>query len=309
VDLGHRPGAGDRSTAVTVLNSGTWGALVAEHAARADGLTAAHRSRRARGETHPVEDFLFTYYSTKPSLLRRWHPGVGVVLEPGAAGPAPNASWRWYTTDRQGAVALDADAYLADRATAVAFVHRLLVATASRPAFTGCFGLHEWAMVYRADATRHPAPLRLGPAGTDAVVESHPLRCTHVDAFRFFTPDAAPLNRLQPTRQTQVAMEQPGCLHASMDCHKWATKLGPVVPGALALDCFTLAGEVRRLDMQASPYDLTAHGHEPVAVETPAGKAEYVERQQALAQRAGVLRQRLVAVCAPLLQRAGTPAP
>lgn len=292
---------------MTVLDARTWGALAAGHAARADGLTAAHRDRAARGERHPVEDFLFTYYGTKPSLLRRWHPGAGVVLEPTADGPAPNADWRWYASGADGTVALDLEAFLADRADAVAFVHRLLVATASRPAFTGCFGLHEWAMVYRADARRHALPLRLGPAGTDAVVESHPVRCTHFDAFRFFTPDAAPLNRLQPTRATQVALEQPGCLHASMDCHKWATKMGPLVPGALALDCFTLAGDVRRLDMQASPYDLTAHGHEPVAIETPAGKAEYVERQRALSERAAGLRESLVEVCLPLLElvRAG----
>lgn len=30
------------------------------HEARADALTAAHRERRARGEKHAVEDFLFT---------------------------------------------------------------------------------------------------------------------------------------------------------------------------------------------------------------------------------------------------------
>lgn len=287
-----------------VLEATAWGALAHRHAARADGLTAAHRDRSSRGEAHPVEDFLFTYYSTRPSLLRRWHPGAGVTLEPSTDGPAPNTAWRWYTTARDGSTALDVDAYLTDRGDAVRFVHRLLVATASRPAFTGCFGLHEWAMIYRADGRRHTLPLRLGAAGTDAVVEAHPIRCTHVDAFRFFTPDAVGLNRVQPTRETQVAMEQPGCLHAAMDCHKWSLKLGPIVPGELALDCFTLAVDARRLDMQASPYDLTAHGHEPVAIETAAGKVDYVKRQQVLAQRSGALRQRLVDVCAPLIAEA-----
>jgi hypothetical protein len=199
-------------------------------------------------------------------------------------------------------VRLDVDAFLADRGDTVAFVHRLLTATASRPAFTGCFGLHEWAMVYRAgEELRHPLPLRLGPAGTDAVVEAHPVRCTHFDAFRFFTPAAVPLNRLQPTRATQVDLEQPGCLHASMDCHKWAGKLGPAVPGELALDCFVLAGDVRLLDMQASPYDLSSYGHPPVAIETPEGRAEYVRRQRELAARAAVLRARLIGVCQRLL--------
>lgn len=271
------------------------------HAERADALTAGHRARRARGERHAVEDFLYEYYDTRPSLLRRWHPGAGAVLAPGAAGPAPHAGWRWYRTDDDGAATLDVAAFLADRGRTVGVVHGLLTATASRPAFTGCFGLHEWAMVYRQDERRHPLPLRLGAAGTDAVVEAHSLRCTHYDAFRFFTPDAAPRNRLRPTRATQVDLEQPGCLHAAMDLHKWAGKLGPAVPGELALDCFELARDVRLLDMQASPYDLRGYGEEPVAVETPEGKAAYVARQRGFTERAGPLRAALVAVCERLL--------
>ncbi|MGY1620321.1 3-methyladenine DNA glycosylase [Geodermatophilus sp. SYSU D00691] len=275
------------------------------HAERADALTAGHRARRATGERHAVEDFLFEYYSTRPSLLRRWHPGAGVVLAPADGGPAPHADWRWYATGDDGAVRLDVAAFAADRGDTVRFVHRLLSATAARQVHTGCFGLHEWAMVYRQDGHRHPLPLRLGQAGTDAVVEAHPVRCSHFDAFRFFTPAAVPLNRLQPTRATQVDLEQPGCLHASMDLHKWAGKLAPAVPGELALDCFELARDVRLLDMQASPYDLSSYGQPAVAVETAEGKAEYVRRQRAFAERAAGLRERLIAVCAGLLARTG----
>ena len=278
-----------------------WTGLARAHAARADALTAGHRARRATGERHAIEDFLFEYYGTRPSLLRRWHPGAGVVLEPSTDGPAPHAAWRWYRSQDDGAVTLDVAAFLADRGDIVRSVHRLLAATASRPAFTGCFGLHEWAMVYRQDEHRHPLPLRLGQAGTDAVVEAHPVRCTHFDAFRFFTPAAVGLNRVQPTRATQVELEQPGCLHASMDVHKWAGKLGPAVPGDLALDCFELARDVRLLDMQASPYDLTSYGQPAVAIETPQGRAEYVRRQRAFTTRAAGLRARLIAVCEGLL--------
>ncbi len=289
-----------------MLDPATWTALADAHAARADALSAGHRARRARGEAHAVEDFLWTYYPTRPAQLRRWHPGAGTALAPGDDGPAPHAAWRWYTTDGDGVVRLDADGFLSARGDTVRFVHRLLRATASRPAFTGCLGLHEWAMVYRQDAgeaLRHPLPLRLGQAGTDAVVESHPVRCSHFDAFRFFTAPARGLNRLQPTRERQVELDQPGCLHAAMDCHKWAAKLGPAVPGGLALDCFALAGEIRLLDMQASPYDLTSYGHAPVRVETAEGKAEYVARQRELTARAAVLRDRLVGVCGTLLGR------
>jgi hypothetical protein len=223
------------------------------------------------------------------------------VLEAGPGGPAPHGSWRWYRTDDDGAVRLDVAGFLADRGDTVRFIRRLLAATAARPAFTGCFGLHEWAMVYRQGEHRHELPLRLGQEGTDAVVETHPVRCTHFDAYRFFTPAAVELNRVRPTRATQVDLEQPGCLHASMDCHKWAGKLGPAVPGELALDCFELAADVRLLDMQASPYDLGSYGLPAVAIETADGKAEYVRRQRELAERAAGLRARLIEVCDGLL--------
>jgi hypothetical protein len=283
------------------LRAPTWTALTLAHAERADALTSAHRARRATGERHAIEDFLYEYYGTKPALLRRWHPGTGAALEPGADGPAPHAAWRWYSTDAHDVVTLDVAGFLTDRGDTVRFIHRLLAATASRPAFTGCFGLHEWAMVYRQGEHRHPLPLRLGRAGTDAVVESHQLRCTHFDAFRFFTPQAVGLNRPQPTRATQVELDQPGCLHASMDCHKWATKLGPAVPGDLALDCFELAGDIRFLDMRASPYDLTSYGEPPVRIETPEGKAEYIARQREFSERAASLRAQLIEVCERLL--------
>jgi hypothetical protein len=276
-----------------VLGASDWAARAAAHEARIDRWTAPHRERRRRGETHPVLDFLFTYYSQAPGRLRRWHPGPDV----GLAGPAPHAGWRRYTTDDDGVVRLDVDAFATDRGDTVRFVRRLLAATASRPAFSGCFGLHEWAMVYRDTGTRHPVPLRLGQAGTDAVVEAHPIRCSHFDAFRFFTPDAVDRNRLQPTRETQPELEQPGCLHAGMDLYKWAYKLSPATPSELVADCFELAVEIRELDMRASPYDLRAHGYEPVAIETPEGKAAYVAAQRGFAERGAVLRQRLIDVC------------
>ena len=42
---------------------------------------------------------------------------------------------------------------LAGRRETVAFVADLLAATAARPARLNCFGLHEWAMVYRAPSS------------------------------------------------------------------------------------------------------------------------------------------------------------
>lgn len=53
-----------------------------------------------------------------------------------------------------------------------------------------------------------------------------------------------------------------------MDLFKWALKLGPLVPGELLLDCFELAKDARRLDMEASPYDCRELGFDIVPVET-----------------------------------------
>jgi hypothetical protein len=270
------------------LDEATWRARERAHAERADALTAGHRARRERHEAHPVEDFLFTYYPTRPTRLRVWHPGADVVLD----NAVERAGWKHYAPDGSR---VDATTI---RPATIAFVRGLLSATADRPAHLGCFGLHEWAMVYRARGTRHPVPLRLGAEGTDAVVENHRLSCTHHDAFRFFTPDAAPRNAEQPTREGQVALEQPGCLHATMDLYKWATKLGPLVPGELLLDTFALARDVRVLDMRASPYELSALGYDAVRVETAAGKAEYARAQQGFSTRGAALRARLLEIVA-----------
>ncbi|MET4638082.1 3-methyladenine DNA glycosylase [Mycetocola sp. 2940] len=278
--------------ATAVLPRAEWQARESVHSERADALTADWRVRVQRGEKHPIEDFLFTYYPFKPRLLRRWHPGAGVQLAD-AVG-LDRAEWRWYRATGDGIV-VDAAGFLAEKAASVDFMEKLLSRTAARVGQFGCFGLHEWAMVYRQVENRHPVPLRLGQAGTDEVVESHHIGCSHFDAFRFFTPAAVPLNRLQPTRDTSPNLEQPGCLHAGMDVYKWAIKLGPLVPGEVLLDSFQLARDIRWLDMRASPYDMAPWGADPVAIETPEGKAEYVRQQRAFAERSNALRARLVA--------------
>jgi hypothetical protein len=283
----------------TVLAREEWARRESEHQARVDAFLAGHLDRGRRDERHPVEDFLFTYYSLRPAQLRRWHPGAGTAL----MDAAERAGWRDHVVV-DGAVTLDVRAFLLRRGDAVRHVRALLAATASRPAHLDCFGLHEWAMVYREPQRRHAVPLRLGQAGTDAVVESHRIRCSHYDAFRFFTPAAAPRNTLRPTREATVTLEQPGCLHATMDLYKWAYKLLPAVPSEVVVDAFELARDVRELDMRASPYDLSALGYDPVPIETPEGKAAYVAAQRGFAERGTLLRARLLALLDPLLEEA-----
>ncbi|MBZ4486232.1 3-methyladenine DNA glycosylase [Microbacterium sp. cx-55] len=277
------------------MSRADWHAQESAHTDRADALTAGRRARASRGQTHPVDDFLYTYYSYKPSVLRRWHPGIGVALAD--ATDSPRAAWRWYRADTN-ILRVDAPAYVAERGVLLRAVRAILRGALDRPASYGCFGLHEWAMIYRDDSPRHDVPLRLGSRGTDDVVEAHDIRCTHFDAFRFFTPDAVPRNRTPLDRLTQPEREQPGCLHAGMDLYKWSVKLGPLVPGTVLLDAFELARDIRTLDMRASPYDLSAWGYSPVPIETASGKADYVAAQREFTARAQPLRRALLSAIA-----------
>lgn len=285
-----------------VLAPSDWTARARAHQTRVDTFTAAHRDRARRGEAHPVWDFLFSYYNLRPSRLRVWHPSHRVVLT-GAAADAYLQRSGYASTE--GGVTVD-PARLAARVPTLQFVAHLLRSTAGRAPAFGCFGMHEWAMVYRCETPRHTGvPLRLGAAATDRVVESIPLRCSHFDAYRFFTPAAAVRNEIRPTRPTQSDWEQPGCLHAAMDLYKWSGKLVPLIDSGLLMDCLELAAQARELDMRASPYDLTGYGFSPITVEEPAGRAEYVRRQSVLAARAAALRATLLRRCEQLLTDAG----
>ncbi|WP_370248801.1 3-methyladenine DNA glycosylase [Nocardioides sp.] len=280
-----------------------WIAAASAQALRLAPYLDPHLARREAREAHPVHDFLFTYYSFRPAQLLRFHPGYGVRLR-----DAPE-----YDDVRGYAEGAVTPAHLAEQLPLVRRLHALLTATHARPAHLGCFGLHEWAMVHRADETRHPRPLRLGAAGTDAVVEGHRIGCSHFDAFRFFTPSARPLNTLSPGRDDRAQFEQPGCLHAGMDLYKHAFRLSPLLPSSLVVDAFELAWDIRILDMRAAPYDMTGlrldpHGEEwtPVPIETPEGKQAYVAAQRGFAERAAPIREALISACEGLLVSAGS---
>jgi hypothetical protein len=281
----------------TLLDEAAWTERMRLHTERVDRFVAPHVLRARRGEAHPVWDFLFSYYSLKPRQLRRWHPGYGVAL---AGASAARFLERSGYGPVGSAVAVTRE-HLLSRVNTVEFIADLLHATSRRPARLNCFGLHEWAMVYRTTDIRHEVPLRLGAEATDAVVDSMPLRCSHFDAYRFFTEAAVPRNAERLSRQSQVTTEQPGCVHANMDLYKFCGKLGPLVESSLLMDCLDLAADARELDMRASPYDLTGYGFEPIAIETPAGRAEYVRTQQDVADRAAPLRAALADRCDLLL--------
>lgn len=279
------------------MTKAEWQPLADAHAATIDEWSRGHRERQ--GDRHPVEDFLWHYYSFRPTHLRRWHPGVGIALEDAVA----HEQWPHYTT-RDGITFADAST-LGERLRAMLWIRDLLERTLVREPRFGCFAMHEWAMVYGLEQheVRHEqAPLRLSPTAIREVVDATPLRCTHYDAFRFYTPGAAPLNELQPTREDQIDLEQPGCLHANMDIYKWCYKLTPFISSHLTREAFGLAREVRQLDVEASPYDLTAWGTQPLDVETQEGRAAFIARQRAFTDRSNELRTRLITAIDQVLE-------
>jgi hypothetical protein len=257
------------------------------------------RTRRmARHEKHPVYDFLFEYYSFRPAHLLRWTPGFGVLLEDATRS---DTAWAEFT-EHDGGIVLPAEVFPEHRISYLRWAVQYLEAVLAREPSFACMGLHEWAMVYRDPNVRHPyVPLRLSREEIDEVVDSQPLRCTHYDAFRFFTLAARPLNRWELTRATSTDHDQPGCIHANMDLYRFAYKISPFCSSEVVADAFDLARAAREVDMRASPYDLSGYGFPAIKIETRAGREEYVDLQCELAVRARPVRERVLDVYRRLL--------
>jgi hypothetical protein len=275
-----------------VLAESTWRARQRAHRERVLPWVQPRQERRRVGRNHPVDDFLFDYYPYSVNKLITWHPGHAVAL----AGEADEYLSHPAYVRVQGGVTTTTD-WLDGKRQRLDLAIALLEGTSSREPQTGCFALHEWAMVYGLEQSeiRHSShALRLPPAEVRRTVDSVGLRCTHIDAFRFFTDEAVPLNTWAPTRATQPDLEQPGCLHANMDLYKYAMWFSPLVASDLVADCFDLARQARSLDMRASPYDVRPFELEPIPVETPEGRRAFVTEQADIASAAAPLRARLL---------------
>ncbi len=282
----------------TILSEATWMTQSRRHQARLDPILKPYLKKRSTGQKQPVMDFLFEYYRFRPSQLLRWHPGFGVALQ-GSQAHSFLENPRYGRTPE--GITLLPERFPVHRIRSLRWVCHLLQQTASRKPFYGCAGMHEWAMVYRTEHPRHALPLRLSPEAIARVVETYPIRCSHYDAFRFFTPEARPLNQLQPERSRIPELEQPACLHANMDLYRWAYTFYPWVGSDLIADTFALACRIREIDMRASPYDLREQGYPPIPVETPEGRRTYAEYQQQFYEEARPLRERLLSTLTYLL--------
>jgi hypothetical protein len=259
--------------------------------------------RAGRAESHPVFDFLFTYYNFRPAQLLRWSPGADAVL---ADCPDPPLDWPLDTVRSATGWVIPAQNFPRQRVRYLTWAHHYLQRVAEREPNFSCFGLHEWAMVYGTSQVRHTSvPLRLSAEQIATAVDSLGLRCSHYDAFRFFTPAATPRNREQLSREATADHDQRGCIHVTMDLYKFAFKIAPWCPSSLIADAFALAAEARQIDMRASPYDLQDLGFEPIAIETTEGRQEYLRAQRAISERATPIRTRLLQVYAHLLSATG----
>ena len=180
---------------------------------------------------------------------------------------------------------------------------RILTTTQNNDPVTHCHGLHEWAMLYRPNGAPPPPstkyqshlPLRVDQIKINAAVERRGVSCTHVDALRFFAKDALPLNREGALlREDQIRMEQPACVHANMDLLKIALRLSPWIDSRLIADALEVAIEARKLDIAASPYDVSVYGFQPIKIENSQGRDEYRERQRIVMNKAAPVRQELL---------------
>ena len=233
-------------------------------------------------------------------------PGPAASVAPGRRCPArgcrrPPPRFAGATTGWSGdAVLLDVEAFLAARGPAVAFVRDLLSATAARPAQLGCFGLHEWAMVHGipADDVRHAGwPLRLGQrrhrrggrAARHPLLALRRLPLLHPSrrgrATRCGPPGRARWRWSSPAACTPGWTSTSGRSSSPRWCRAswWPTRSS--WPGRSG--CSTC---------RPRPTTCASSATRPCAIETPEGKAAYLERQRAFAERSNALRHRLLAV-------------
>lgn len=289
-----------------LLSVEDWTKRAEKHRELVSPIADAFLQRRGLGQKHPVHDFLFTYYKFSPTKLKQWVPSFEEALSVDAEDIAelPRFSDYWFEL-RDRTLRLNPKR-LQGRTQTITFIEELCHAILERTPRFGCFGLHEWAMVYRLspEELRHSNyRLRLSPEELVRFVESQNLCCTHYDAYRFFTPQAEPRNLHRLTLENRLHNEQAGCLHANMDLYKWSTKLWPWIGSDFIAKAFLVALKGRELDMRASPYDLQEQGYAPIRIETEGGRKEYQQLQLQYTQDTLGLRQELAAFCGRLRAR------
>lgn len=253
-------------------------------------------------DTHPVYNFLHVYYRYSASSLMKYSPGIQASIVGAQEEDSDTLHPRFLGIDNTDGmssyrVRKRSEFRGAYKLKTIKRNRDLLRVVLDRPAYLGCYGLHEWALLYQNNCKHQQGlSLRVSQAVVDEVCETLPPKCTHFDAYRFFAKSAQPLNALQLTREMQMEKEQPGCIHTHMDLFKYAYQLYPLVSSSLLRATLRLAIQARKLDMRASPYDVSPYRgcEEAVAIETEEGRALFLLEQEALYVESQPLRKELL---------------
>lgn len=274
------------------LSKTEWRKRIRSHKKVIGEIIDPYLDKRQRQQKDPVLDFLFEYYAFRPSHLKKWSPGFGAMLQ--SATEKDLSFFDEMIFNNEGAF-LNPETFPGHRKNSAKWILSMLQYSLEKKPSFGCFGMHEWAMVYKAKNIRHSQlSLRMPPEKLADFVESRPLVCTHFDAFRFFTDEAKPQNKFDLSRGAFAETEQPGCLHTNMDLYRWAFKMYPWIGSDLIRKAFMLALETRTIDMKASPYDLRDRGLEPIKIETEVGRLKYVQEQKKIFKRSIAIRKQLI---------------
>jgi hypothetical protein len=290
---------------------------------------------------HPIFNFLIEYYGLRgskgPRRLARWFPDPALMLlsdANSAATPvadgillegATEDDWGSGHLHLRGAqlhprgigIVYSPSLYFGesssmDTVTPYLWYQSILQQTLRADPVLHCYGLHEWAMQYYPEGAAPPPsakyqshlPLRVSQPVINETVERKGIRCTHVDALRYFAPAAGPFNShgAQLERLDQLRLEQPACVHAHMDLIKLALRLQPFCNPTLVQDALEIAIRGRRLDVAGSPYDATSYGILAIPIETSAGRTEFQRQQVDLMEAAEPVRRRLLQAYTVFLQ-------
>ena len=263
--------------------------------------------RRNNVVKHPIFNFLHYYYSFSYDELSKYSLGIlnqneltDVTL---TDGDVINLKYFDFDSNQYNIKKMLADnnklgkTYVND----IYKRYEILLNSMSKPPNLKCFGKHEWAMLYNptfTNRTNHQPllSLRVNQTIINQVVEDSIIHCTHFDAYRFFQPEAKPLNENNLSRQKQEEYENIACIHYNMDLFKYAYAIYPLCSSELLLNCLELAIYARKVDMLASPYDVQQYipDMNPINIETIEGKKKYIQEQENIMQKARLLREELL---------------
>ena len=222
-----------------------WRERRAAHEERVDDWLAPHLRRRAAGR--PIRSRTSSSPTTRtgPRSCAGGTPAPGVVLA-GVARPRAGPDY----APRAAGATLDTAAVLARRGDSMRLDPR-----AAGP--HGRARGRTWAASactsgrWSTGRPRRGTPQRLAAAALArsdrrVVRGERGVRCSHFDAYRFFTAPARPLNVLRPTREAQhdagaagLPARQHGPLQVGVQAvARWS-------PSELVADCFALARDIR----------------------------------------------------------------